>query len=512
MNLEHQRRAFAKRIHRLRLQSHDLCQSNFAAYLRAAWPILEPKTPMIENWHQGLLCEYATAVKLGQIKRLLVNIPPRELKSTIFSICFPTWMWTEQAWKRFLFFSYAQTLATKHSIDRRALIQSAWYQRGWSDEFHLSGDQNVKTEFQNNKRGHMIASSMHGAATGKGCDIEVIDDPHDPDHAYRDTTRDSDVRQFDGKLRTRLDDPETGQIIVVMQRLHTKDLSGHVLKTERDEWTWVRIPAIAPTRVVIRFPISGRTKVRESGDVMNPKRYSATTLHALRRSMGEYNFAGQFQQRPSPATGGILKRKWWKYFTVEPDHYDRELISVDCAFKDTAQSAFVCMQAWGKRKANFYKRREIHDRLDFLGTLEALRQLHYAYPNAEIIVEDKANGPAVICSLQNEIPGIVAYTPRDSKEGRARAVSKYARAGNVFLPDPETEPVTDDPDYPTTLGFIEQAAAFPKGDFKDRVDAFSQALLVFMESDPGEYSGNLVPDSEEVETTVVSGRNAGDEW
>ncbi len=504
MNLDHKRRQYANRVRRLRLQSHSLCERSFPAYFRAAWPILEPKALLLENWHQGLIGEYLSAVRQGQIKRLMVNMPPRFSKSSLVTICFPTWFWTTEPGKRFLFFSYAQTLATKHSVDRRSLIESGWYQRGWGERFHLATDQNMKTEFSNDHRGHMIASSMHGGGVGKGGDILVIDDPHDPDHAYRDTTRDNDIRQFDGKIRSRLDNPKTGAIICVMQRLHQKDLSGHCLSTERDAWTWLRLPLIAPKRIQVLFPTSGRKLIREAGDLLHPARIGPAEVESLKK-MGEYNFAGQYQQRPSPASGGILKRKWWKYWRALPGNFDRMLISMDCAFKDTEASDYVCIQVWGKKQANCYLIHQVHDRMEFTVTLDALRQVCAEFPDVhEIIVEAKANGDAVISSLKNEIPGIIGFNPRDSKEGRARAVSPWIEAGNVWIPDPEV--------HPWTGGIVDEAAAFPKGDHDDRVDCMTQALLSFMTTDPGEFSSDLLPDNEQISTTTVPGRNSEDQW
>ena len=495
MNVDHLRRRVAARARRMRYQSHKLCETSFEAYMRAAWPILEPRTPLRSNWHHGLIAEYLMACKSGQIRRLIVNEPPRHLKSTEITVDFPTWIWTQEPWERFMFFSYAMTLSTKHSVDRRTLIESSWYQRGWHDRFQLSTDQNVKTEFTNTQRGAMVAHSMTGGGVGKGGRYLIVDDPHDPLKAQSDTERETDIQSFDQKISTRHDDPKTGVTIVVMQRLHEKDLSGHLLSTQRKDWTWLRIPLQAPVRVYIRYPISGKVKIRERGEMLHEARISISDLPRLKRQLGTYGFAGQMQQRPSPPGGSILKRAWWKYYQVAPARWYRKMIVVDCAFKDAEDSDRVCMEAWGQSVtrrergeieplSEYYVLDEICEVMSFMTMLKTFRGFCARHRDiTEKIIEEKANGAALISAMRKKIPGLIAWNPGAAgKIERARIMSPVAEAGNIYLPVP-----TPDKIWPTD--FVEETAIFPRGAHDDRVDCASMAIIRFTQTEQGSFTG-----------------------
>ena len=200
-------------------------ERSLRAYIEQAWPILEPETTFVPNWHIDLLVEYLEAVTAGMITRLLINVPPRSMKSLLVSVLWPTWEWIRRPSHRWVCASYADGLATKHSLDRRTILQSSWYQDRWGDRVQLSSDQNVKGEFQNTKRGVMIATSVGGSITGKGGDRIVVDDLHNPQQADSDAQRETALAYFRKTLATRLDSKKTGTIVVVKQRLHQHDLS-----------------------------------------------------------------------------------------------------------------------------------------------------------------------------------------------------------------------------------------------------------------------------------------------
>lgn len=201
-------------------------EASLRAYVEQAWPILEPETPFIPNWHIDLLIEYLEAVTTGDVRHLLINVPPRSMKSLLVSVFWPTWEWIRRPGGRWICASYAETLALKHSIDRRTILQSSWYQSRWGDRVELASDQNVKGEFLNTRRGVMIATSVGGSITGKGGDRIIVDDLHNPQGAESDAQRDTALAYFRQTLSTRLDNKKTGAIVVVMQRLHERDLSA----------------------------------------------------------------------------------------------------------------------------------------------------------------------------------------------------------------------------------------------------------------------------------------------
>lgn len=493
--------------HRLvRQRAAELSERDLGFYFRQAWKVLEPTTPLLPNWHQDYLGEHLEAVAAGEITRLIINIPPRYAKSNFVSVAFPTWTWVGDPAKRFMCFSYALPLATKHSVDRRSLIESPWYQGPWGNRFSLAADSNMKTAFSNDHRGQMLAGSVRGGSLGQGADIIIVDDPHSVRSADSDLVRDSDCQAFDRGIRTRLN-AKTGAIIIVMQRLHEKDLTGHVLAQEPGVWTHVRIPAEEKKRTVYVYPRSGATKTREVGDILHPERHSREDLAATRKGMGSYGYAGQYDQDPSPAAGGIFKRTWMmKRWRKLPDRWTRRLISVDCAFKGEEaidKPDFVCFQLWGQagsgQEANFYLIDQVHDIMDFVGTVKGLADFLGKHKGIyEVCVEDKANGPAVISTLKNKYAGLVAIEPNGSKVSRARAVSPLFEAGNVWLPA-EGEWIS---------GYVEEMAAFPKAANDDRVDATTQALLRFQGNASGEFTEQALANRK----TIAAARGSQERW
>jgi len=218
-----------------------IAQESLSTFIRQAWPIIEPKSEYLQNWHIDAISEHLQAITDGKINKLLINMPPRHGKSILVSVMWPVWEWIRNPSGRWLFASYAGSLSTKHSLDRRTILQSEWYKANWGHVFRISGDQNLKTEYQNDRRGVMVATSVGGTATGKGGSRIVVDDPHNPMEAESDVQRESAIRFFDLTLSTRLDDLKTGAIVVVMQRVHEKDLSGHLLN--QGGWEHLCLPS-----------------------------------------------------------------------------------------------------------------------------------------------------------------------------------------------------------------------------------------------------------------------------
>jgi len=435
-----------------------LLENDFALFVREAWHVLEPSTPFVPGKHIDAIAADLERVFSGEIQREVINIPPRFGKSLMVSVFFPCWVWTRAPETRWIFASYASTLSTKHSVDRRTLIDSPWYRQRWGHVFSLSSDQNVKAEFTNSRRGSMLATSIGGSAMGKGGDFIVVDDPHNPTEAQSDVQRQAAIGFFRQTLSTRLDDQKTGRIVIVMQRLHASDLAGELIA--EGGWNVLRLPMEAETN----DPLG-----RAEGAPLWPERVGVEEIATLKRALGSYGFSGQMQQRPSPAEGGMLKRGWWKEYAAIPDALDEVLLSWDLAFKETTGSDFVVGQAWGKKGGSFYLLDQVRDRMDFPATLKAIESLSAKWPAAVCkLVEDKANGPAVISTLKGKIPGLIAVEPRGSKEARASAVSPAIEAGNVYLPAPARWSGVHD--------FIEECAAFPKGANDDQVDAMTQAL------------------------------------
>lgn len=441
----------------------DKCEEKLTTFIKEAWPILEPNNQYIHNWHIDCVAEYLEAVTAGQLKRLIINEPPRYMKSTMVSVAWPVWEWIKTPETRWIFTSYAASLSTKHSMDRRALIQSYWFQERWGKRFKLVSE--AKTEPINDKRGIMLSTSVGGSATGKGGNRLIIDDPHNPMEAISDVQRQQAINFFDNTLMTRLDDKKAGAIVLVMQRLHENDLTGHLLN--QGIYEHLCLPVEAPFSVIVTTP-KGTCFQRERGDLLWPDREGPEEIKGMKIALGGYNFAGQYQQDPRPQEGGLINRSWWKYYKQLPK-LEEIIMSWDCAFKDLKTSDYVVGQVWGRNKADKYLIDQVRGKMDFPSTIVAIRALWAKYPQAKLkLIEDKANGTAVIATLKRSIPGIIPVNPDKSKVARVNGISPDVEAGNVYLPDPSIAPWIGD--------FVEEFAAFPNGANDDQVDATTQAL------------------------------------
>jgi predicted phage terminase large subunit-like protein len=463
-------------------------------FVRQAWSIVEPSTPFVPGWHIDAIADHLEAITRGEIRRLLINVPPRHMKSLLVSVLWPCWEWIQRPERRWLCSSYGQQLSIRDSLKCRRLIESPWYQARWGHLFTLTSDQNTKSRFDNSRSGYRLATSVGGAATGEGGDRIICDDPHNVQEAESDAVRKATLDWWDITMSTRVNDPRTAAMIIVMQRCHQRDLSGHLL--EQGGWEHLCLPAEyeGPGKVTSIGFSDPRTV---SGELLWPDRFGPDEIEDLKRSLGSYAAAGQLQQRPSPAGGGIFKRHWFKYIQprganlppvevrlpdgsvisipaieVPPGAVQETIQSWDCSFKDLDTSDYVVGQSWGRAGACYLLGDQVRGHMDCPATVKAVRELRAKWPGTSaILIEDKANGSAVIQMLQNEVPGILPVNPGGGKIARAMAISPFVEAGNVYLPHPDCVPWVND--------FIEEFVQFPNGAHDDQVDAMTQALLRF---------------------------------
>ena len=460
-------------------------------FVRQAWIIVEPSTPFVPGFHIDIIIEHLEAVTRGQIRNLLINVPPRHMKSLLVSVFWPAWEWIAHPERRWLYSSYAASLSIRDSVKFRRLIESSWYQSRWGHRFDLASDQNTKVRVDNSRSGYRIATSVGGSATGEGGDRIVCDDPHNVQEVESDAVRKSTLDWWDVVMSTRVNDPKTSAMVVVMQRCHQQDLSGHLLEQGGFEHLCLPAEYEGSTRKTSIGFTDPRTIV---GELLWKERYGPTEIEDLKRRLGSYAAAGHLQQRPSPLGGGIFKRHWWRYWQPPganlppvvvqlpdgtyqsihavnwPTRGVEQIESWDCAFKDLETSDYVVGQIWGRLGADYFLGDQIRARMDCPTTIKAVRELSERCPGSLAkLIEDKANGSAVIQMLQHEIPGILPVNPEGGKVARAMAVSPLIEAGNVYLPHPSIAPWVND--------FIEECAAFPNGAHDDQVDAMTQALL-----------------------------------
>jgi predicted phage terminase large subunit-like protein len=465
-----------KRLRKMLVEKdrRELAQ-DFHEFFKAAWSeSIEPHIPFHDSWHYELLCEYAQLLGSGEFKKrfpdkkgLMILIPPRTLKSITFSVALQAWVWTHSPYKRFLCLSYGAELATPLSQKARNLLTSKWYQKRW--KIKIKDDANEKAKFENEQGGYRFSSGT--VATGYGGNFVIIDDPLNARWAYSKARRQSVNRFWEDALTTRRNNPAEDVFLLVMQRLHSNDLAGHLLSKEAAEWEVVDIPMEAEEDKTYTFPISGKVHKRLKGDILVPSMNTPQYITGEKRNPKKWG--AQFQQRPSPPGGFIFDPDKWNYYdpTVGAPDPEFQILSVDCAWKsgkDNDKVALMVMGVEGPRKYVLWYR---HERMSYTGILDAIREARKLYPKISyVLVEAAANGEAVIKQLSEEMSGMIGVVPKDDKEARAQAAS--ADLGSCYIPDPEK-------DTKVQFDMIDNFADF-NGDgsveFDDLIDAFTQAI------------------------------------
>jgi len=459
----------AQNAEMIRAAPTTLAERRMRFFVRDAWPVVEPAVEFQPNWHIDAICAHLEAVAAGQIRNLLITMPPRTLKSLTVSVFFPAWRWITAPGERFLYASYSSDLATDHSLATRRVIESDWYQDRWGDRVVMAQDQNLKTRFENTERGARVATSVGGTVTGKGGDYVIVDDPLSAADASSDAALASVVRWYDQVLSTRLNDPKTGARIVVMQRLHELDLAGHIL--EQGGYTHLNLPMEYEPDAVQWTGFGDPDPRTEAGQLLAPERIGPKEVADFKVRLGSRGYAGQYQQRPSPAEGAILKREWWRYWRGPLPEFEWIVQSWDTAFKTGRENDFSACITLGVSGGAFYVLDRWHDRVEFPELERAVIAQHAKWLPDEILVEDAASGQSLIQQLQREDGGvvlpIVPFKPDRDKIARVNAVSPYVEGGRVHLPA----------DVIWRDDFIEETAVFPAGAHDDQVDAFTMAMI-----------------------------------
>ena len=443
-------------------------------FTKSSWPTIEPGREFHDNWHIDAISEHLQAVVEGDIKRLIINIPPRHMKSISVAVALPAWTWTIQPQKRFLFASYASSLSVRDSVKCRRLIDSPWYKDHFGETFSLTGDQNQKQRFENDKTGQRIATSVDGALTGEGGDIIVIDDPHNVREAESSAVREGVLEWWDQAMQSRLNDPKTGAFIIIMQRVHENDLTGHILANEHDDWDHLCLPA----RYEIGHPTPTQTSLgftdprTAEGELLWPKRIDDITLTKLERSLGTYASAGQLQQRPMPKGGGILRAEWWvPWESNDLPEIEYVIQSWDTAFSTKEKSSYSARTTWGVFRQHGQMNAIVidmwYDRVTYPELRKIAQEAYYDFEPDAVMIEKKASGQSLLQDLRIAGIPVIEYMPDRDKEARAHASSALLEDGRIYFPS----------DKKWAKNLIDICAAFPAGDNDDIVDTCTQAWL-----------------------------------
>lgn len=475
-------------------------RGSFYDFVKMAWPIAEAGTPYVDNWHVGCISEHLQALTELQLRYLVLNVPPGCMKSRLTGLFWPVWTWIrDSGYSRWGNWSFDLGLVLREAEAVYNLISTQWFQARWSDRVRFEDRSPAMGEFWTPAKGLMFASTTpKGDATGWHFDYWRIDDPHKPQTMSKVTLEES-RRWWYQTLPSRKRTPATHRGLLVMQRLHETDMSA---LAQEDGWYMLRIPMrwerpkySIPSSPI---PVAHPDPRREQGELLWPARFDEVEVKKLEKRLGVNGTASQLQQRPAPEGGATFRRDWFRTWVAKgaptghiadaaamvggspifkelPEQFDETIVSIDCAFKKLDDSDFVCIQVWGRKGEDFFLLDQDKDRMRFADTCQAVLAISQKWPYARpILIEDKANGSAVIDVMTETVPGIEPVNPDGGKESRANAVTGAYKGGHVYHPDPEF--------YPWVLDHRNELASFPYAANDDQVDAMSQALVYLMKS------------------------------
>ena len=482
----------------------ELARRSLAAFVRQAWHLVEPTMPLMSNWHIDAISAHLQAVSRDEIDRLLITIPPGHAKSLLVSVLWPAWAWATKPSERSLFGSYSLDLAVRDSVRCRDLVESQWYRERFADGWTLKSDSNAKDWFANTASGFRVALSVGGQSTGLRGDLVVVDDPSNVKNAGSAIDREAVGRWWDVAMSSRFNDMRRQRRVIIMQRLHAQDLAGRVI--DQGGYEHLNLPSRYETKSPCRtfrtvagererFFADPRTTENE---LLFPALFTEAVVAQAETDLGSIDFAAQHQQRPVPEGGGTFKSAWWRFWKPagtrsaelhprpdgcytgpareQPERFDRLIVSLDANFKGVQSKGNdpIVFVVIGCKGADRYVLDRVRAFCGFGDTLSHFRALVKLHPKAyRRLVEEKANGSAIIETLKEEIGGIIAINPEGGKESRANACAPQIESGNVYLPD--GAPWLDE--------WIAEFSAFPKGSHDDQVDALTQALIDAMEAD-----------------------------
>lgn len=410
--------------------------------------------------HHMLIARALERIERGELKRLMIFMPPRHGKSQTVSETFPSWYIGRNPRKRVIAVSYGDTLSRQFGRKNRAKLQEF----GHIFNVELAHDNNQTNNFSiAGDVGGALFTGIGGSVTGMGANLLIIDDPiKNRLEANSKTYRDRVWDEYQNSLLTRL--TSDGAVIIINTRWHEDDLCGRILEQESDQWEIISLPAAAEENDDLG---------RKEGEALWPEfGFDKEWLERTKQAVGSQTWNALFQQRPSAMEGNIIKRHWFQFYNAAPSKFDEQVISVDATFKDKEDSDFCVLQVWQKCGADKYLLDQVRARMGFTATVQAIRTLNAKFPRAHAkLIEDKANGSAIIDYLKHEISGLIPVEPAGGKIARAYAVQPQIEAGNVYLPK-GARWVHD---------FIEECASFPQGANDDQVDCMTQALNRFQQ-------------------------------
>ena len=437
-------------------------QNLFYFFLRS-FPIVNQNCFCQKNWHIHAISEALEEVVNGNIKRLIINMPPRYLKSFCVSVSFPAWILGKWPNKRIVVASYSEKLAIKHSMDSRLIVQSNWFKNLFPNCI-LSKNQNEKYKFSTTMNGYRFTTSVGGTLTGEGGDILIIDDPHNPQQVLSNKYREKTLNWYSNTFSSRLDDKKNGAIIIVMQRLHPNDLTGYLLEKDKNGWFHLNLPVYFENYTKIR--IGKFEKIIMPGEYLFSERESKCEIEKIKMDMGSYFFNAQYLQKPMLDSNGIFKKEWLHKYQNDYN-YNNIYLSFDTAIKTGIKNDPTVCTIWGEYENKYYLIDTFRKWLEYPELKnETIKLINKWRPNA-VLIEDKASGQSLIQDLRKELKiNIIAIKAIKDKITRFASVTPMFESRRVFIKQNDI----------WLFDYEYELLAFPNGQYNDQVDSTSQFL------------------------------------
>jgi predicted phage terminase large subunit-like protein len=409
-----------------------LYRLNFGAFAYAAYEVVHPGEPLVPNWHIDCICHRLAGMESGQVSiRLVVNLPPRSLKSYLVSVAWVAWMLGRNPCLRIICASYSEDLASKFSRDCRALMESPFYKRIFRTR--LNPKKSTEGEFETTKRGSRLATSVGGTLTGRGGDIIIIDDPTKANDANSQVALETANEWFRNTALSRLNSQSKSLVIVTQQRLHTNDLSGTLLD---QGWPSLIIPAVA-IEAENYAVAEGEVYHRPSGELLQPERDSPEVIEEIKRNVGSRIFAAQYQQNPTPPEGNMIKASWLSRYQSLPSQkkFRTFVLSCDPAGKASARNDYTAMTVVGIDAKTLYVLRVSRGHWTVLEMQERIKALASQWDVTHVIVEDTSSGMGLIQILREQTRlSVIGRHPKEDKETRLSRHQGQFEAGRILLP------------------------------------------------------------------------------
>ena len=437
-------------------------RQDFSSYISKVFQTINPGAVYQANWHIDLISDYLERVRSSEIKRLIINMPPRALKSVCVSVAWPTWLLGHNPAVRIMAASYSSVLSVKHSLDSRLVVSSDWYGQLFPTT-RLSRKHNQKSKFLTSENGFRFATSVGGSATGEGGDFLIIDDPHNPTQINSFKARNRVIEWFEQTFVTRLNDKSKGAIVLVMQRLHEDDLSAHLISS--GGWELLKIPAIASEDKV--YNIGLNSYEYKKGQVLNQERDQLAFLNNIEQEVGVRNFAAQFLQDPLSSGINLLSLEDILYYEDLTQNFEYFVLSWDTAIKVSEKSDYSVGTCWGVLSGKFYLVSMVRKKMSYPTLKNEIEKQAQKYRPRHIIIEDKASGQSLIQDLSMAgYFNIKPSKPKLDKITRFASVVPLFQAGKVFLPSKSS----------FNRELIKELTTFPNSKNDDIVDSVSQFL------------------------------------